>query len=209
MRRDGFSLNEISIKLGVSKGSVSIWVRDVSLSNLAKERLQERKTNGITQSREIKFAQTKKALGEAKSLADRVLGSIPEDGMHAKLFCSLLYWCEGEKSKNDQTLVFTNSDPTLVSAYLRTLRKGYLIEENKLRVCVHLHPYHNLEEQLLFWSKITKIPLAQFSKPYQKRNGGRNVRKGYAGCASVRYYDVTVARQVQAVARAFLVHKGP
>lgn len=204
LRKKGFSLNEIHFKLGISKSSASLWTAKVSLSGQARWRLVQRKREGIEESRRIKQARTSAALAEAAEFARGTLGQLPKDTNHARLYCALLYWCEGEKSKNDQVLAFTNSDPALVSAYLRMLRKGFNIEESKFRVCVHVHPYHTIEKQLLFWSKITKIPVVQFSKPYRKRNGGKNVRDGYAGCASVRYYDVKVSRQVQAVARAFL-----
>ena len=41
MRKKGFSMGEISNTLGVSKASISIWVRDVKLSKIHKNRISK------------------------------------------------------------------------------------------------------------------------------------------------------------------------
>lgn len=204
MRREGHSLSEISGILRVSKSSASNWARGIELSLKARNSILVKRKQANEKSALTHQSQTRRNLEQANTFAKEVLGNISYSIDQARLICALLYWCEGEKSKNDKSLIFTNSDPTLVKTFLRNLRKGYAIDEKKFRVCIHLHHYHNPKKQLIFWSEVTTIPLEQFTKPYQKQNGGRNVRKGYAGCASVRYYDVRIARQVHAIARAFL-----
>jgi len=204
LRKQGHSLQEVSIKLGISKGTASLWLQHTPFSAKAKKRIQRRRDEGSRKSRATLNDRTNKRLTEAFDFAQKTLRNIPNTADNSRLYCALLYWCEGEKSKNDKSLFFTNSDPSLVESFLKHLRKGYAIEEKKFRVCVHLHSYHDSKKQLFFWSKVTNIPLAQFTKPYHKKNTGKNIRIGYAGCASVRYHDVRIARQVIAVARAFL-----
>ncbi|MDP4020877.1 MAG: helix-turn-helix domain-containing protein [Candidatus Adlerbacteria bacterium] len=204
LRKQGYSLSEISSRLRISKGTASLWLRHIILPKKAQARIQDRSKRGILKSRVLRMSRTRALLDEAAHSALQTLSHIPEAEHLSRLYCSLLYWCEGEKAKNDKSLSFTNSDPQLVGAFLKQLRRGFDLDENKFRVCVHLHAYHNTNKQLLFWSKITNIPIAQFIKPYRKTNSGKNIREGYAGCASVRYYDVRIARQVQALARAFL-----
>ncbi|MBC7836682.1 hypothetical protein H7X87_02790 [Acetobacteraceae bacterium] len=208
MRKNGFSLNEISTSLKISKSSASLWVRSVPLSLKAQSQILEKRELGKIKAKASKFARTTGRLKEAAAFADEIVSSVSDNKNYSRVYCALLYWCEGEKSKNDESLFFTNSDPLLVKTYLRTLRAGFETNEKKFRVCIHLHSYHNSKKQLLFWSQITNIPLAQFIKPYRKQDSGKNVKLGYAGCASVRYHDVRIARQVQAIARAFL-KKGP
>ncbi|HEY4523724.1 MAG TPA: helix-turn-helix domain-containing protein [Candidatus Paceibacterota bacterium] len=204
LRKHGHSLQEISIQLGISKGTASIWLQHTPLSAIAQERIQKKRDEGSRKSRATLNGRTNKRLTEAFDFARKTLGKISSTADSSRLYCALFYWCEGEKSKNDKSLFFTNSDPLLVKSFLKHLRKGFEIDETKFRVCVHLHSYHDAQKQLLFWSQITSIPLAQFIKPYQKLNSGKNKKVGYAGCASVRYHDVRIARQVQAIARAFL-----
>lgn len=74
-----------------------------------------------------------------------------------KLFCTLLWWCEG--NKDNAMIRFTNSDPTLIANFLATLRSGFDIKEEKLRVLMYLHTYHDNEKQKQFWSRITYIPI--------------------------------------------------
>ncbi len=204
LRKQGYSLYEISIKLGISKGTASLWLKNTQLSDWAQKRIQKRRNEGSLKSQITLNERTHKRLTEAQDFARKTLENMPETMNNSRLYCALLYWCEGEKSKNDKSLFFTNSDPSLVRSFLKHLRKGYAVEELKFRVCVHLHNYHDPDKQLIFWSKVTTIPLVQFTKPYLKKNSGKNIRIGYAGCASVRYHDVRIARQVHAVARAFL-----
>ena len=204
LRKHGHSLQEISIQLGISKGTASLWLQHTPLSARAQKRIQKKRDEGSRKSRITLNDRTHKRLTEASGFAQKTLGNISDTVDNSRLYCALLYWCEGEKSKNDKSLFFTNSDPLLVKSFLKHFRKGFEIDETKFRVCVHLHSYHDSQKQLLFWSQITSIPLAQFIKPYQKSNSGKNKKVGYAGCASVRYHDVRIARQVQAVARAFL-----
>ena len=204
LRSQGYSLHEISTKLGVSKGSVSVWVRDILLSDTAKKRILQKREDGTLKARQLKLASTAGEIKKASIFGLNVVANVPATKDISRLHAALLYWCEGEKSKNDKSLTFTNSDPLLMSAFLKELRNGYEINEAKFRVCVHLHSYHNTKKQLLFWSQITTIPLTQFIKPYQKANSGKNIRLGYAGCASVRYHDVRIARRVMGTARAFL-----
>lgn len=52
LRSQGFSLREISKMLHVSKGSVSIWVRNTPLSTNAQNRLREREKTGGEKGRE-------------------------------------------------------------------------------------------------------------------------------------------------------------
>src|SRR3989344_300093 len=208
MRREGFSLLEISGELNVSKSSVSLWTRDVLLSKQAQKRLHQRSLNGRKRSQEVLRARTQAKLKEASLYAVEVLRKVSLDVNYIQIICALIYWCEGEKSKNDATLAFTNSDPSLMATFVNLLREGFEIDESKFRMCIHLHDYHNREQQLHFWSRVVNLPESQFMRPYRKQHTGKQKRKNYAGCASIRYYDTHLARRIQAIAREFLKQYG-
>lgn len=208
MRKRGCSINEIYRELGVAKSSVSVWVRNVELSPDAQNRIQSRWTKGQHLAHTTLRLQTYERLNIARKYGVSVIEKFPKTKEAAQIICSLLYWCEGEKSKDDRAFSFVNSDPALVKTFLHLLRFGFGIDERKLRACVHLHSYHDKEKQLQFWSKMTNIPRVQFTKPYQKSSSSKRIREGYAGCISIRYYDVKIARQVQGIARTFLEKHG-
>lgn len=112
-----------------------------------------------------------------------------------------MYWCEGGKNEKFG-IHFTNSDPYLVKTFLYFLRRGYKLKENKLKVCIHLHEYHDVKKQLAFWSQTTKIPKGQFVKPYIKPHTGKVVRENYQGCISIRYYSTDLARKILMLGKA-------
>lgn len=204
LRKQGFSLREISLKLGVSKSSASLWMRDVPLSKHAQKILDDKFTNGQLAAQKSKRAETDRRLIVAKEIGHRTVQSAEMDSDAKRILCAMVYWCEGAKSRNDQSFIFTNSDPTLVRTFLGLFRKGFVLDEKKFRVAMHLHDYHDEKKQLLFWSKVTNIPLPQFLRSYRKPHTGKQIHEGYAGCISVRYHDVEVAREIQAIARAFM-----
>lgn len=124
----------------------------------------------------------------------------------AKLYCSLIWWCEGNKST--VSLKFTNSDTTLISNFLYLLRYGFDIDESKLRALIHIHQYHDDLAQKKFWSEITKIPLSQFHKSYQKPNTSKRYRENYPGCLALVYYDASVAKELKAIYNTFSKYRG-
>ncbi|MDO8552604.1 MAG: hypothetical protein Q7S01_03700 [bacterium] len=208
LRSLGYSLNEISDLLKISKSSASLWLRDVHLSEQARKIISQKREQARLKSALTNHDRLLKRLDEAEKFANETVEMIRIDAKISRITCALLYWCEGEKAKSDKTLTFANSDPKLIATFLAMLRMGFEISESKFRVCLHLHDYHNEGKQIAFWSRVTGIPATQFSKTYNKPHTGKRTREGYAGCASIRYYDTRIARQVQATARAFLRKTG-
>lgn len=209
LRLLGRSLNEIATHLGISKSSASVWLHDVTLSSRAQSIISQKRRAGRLKSAETHRAQTQVRLEESASLATAMVAKVHLNESLSRVICALMYWCEGEKTHNDSTLTFANSDPRLVATFLRLLRESFALDERKFRVCLHLHDYHVEKRQKLFWSRVTGIPKTQFLKTYHKQHTGKRTREGYAGCASIRYYDTRIARQLQAIARAFLEKTGP
>lgn len=209
LRKKGGSIREISKELGVAKSSVSLWVRNISLSIEAQKIIQKKYTNGQLKAQIARRSQTTEKLKSASQFAQNVLGKFSPNNSVNQVICAMLYWCEGTKSINDYEFAFTNSDPDLVCVFLKLFRLSFPIEEQKFRVCVHLHDYHDVNTQLQFWSKVTKIPLSQFIKPYRKPHTGKQQKEGYQGCVQISYHDVRVARELQAITKAYVVkYKG-
>lgn len=208
MRRQGYSLNEIAQKLHVAKSTVSLWVRDVELSEKAKECLLSKIKLGQYISAENKKKRTKEGLDNYYNNALVEIGKTTLNKSSARTACALMYYCEGNKSLFNG-VCFTNSDPALIKTFLFLFRKGFDIDERKLSACIHLHEYHDAAQQLDFWSRTTGIPESQFSKPYLKPNTGKRIRKNYQGCVSVRYHNNDMGRQLLMIGKAFLdIHTG-
>ena len=207
LRKRGHSLNEIVKVLDVSKSSASLWVSDVVLSKKAEKILLSKSTAGQLASQKAIKAKTVIKDQLASNAANLVLSNLILSKEYAKLLCAMIYYCEGRKSVREG-MSFTNSDPGLISIFLRLFRGAFELYEEKFRVCVHLHSYHDPKKQLKFWSKTTNIPLRQFIKPYLKPSSGMYKKEGYPGCINVRYGDVRISRELRAIALRFMKNMG-
>lgn len=208
LRTQGYSVNEIASLLHVSKSSVSLWVRNTQLSGAAQSAIEVKRSAARARAGTTKRRRVDDRLTECIRLGRLEIDAIQSSLHITRLLCAVMYWCEGTKIRRSEVLSFTNSDPEVVATFLTLFRKGFMLDEQKLRLTVHLHEYHNISEQLRFWSKVTNIPLAQCHKPYLKPHTGTRIRDGYQGCVSVRYLEVDMGRRLEGIAKAFLNNQG-
>lgn len=207
LRKKGYSVNEIVKKLSVAKSSVSVWVRNVPLNKIAEKRLLTKIQLGQWRAAELKRAKTRKLVEMSDHNAQKIVDHIIVSGALMKVFCGILYWCEGAKNPMGGVR-FTNSDPNVIKTFLVLLRNSFLIDEQKLRIGLHLHEYHDIKKQIDFWSTITQIPTAKFIKPFLKHHTKKRIRENYPGCATVYYYQTSVARELLSLGKAFLKNVG-
>lgn len=197
LRQDGFSIKEIARILNLSSSTSSIWLRNVSITPDGQKRMTEHKELNRYKMSQVWIQKRKHEDSKYKILAIRQIKNIDFAPSYSKILCSILFWAEGSKRTNH--VAFTNSDPLMISTFLKLLRETFALEESKFSVSVHLHEYHNPEEILQFWSIQTKIPLSNFIKPYLKPHTGLRKKNNYMGCITVRYYDVKIARELTAI----------
>jgi hypothetical protein len=111
LRKNGYSINEISKSVGVSKGTASLWLRDVILSHGARERLVLRSRLGPVIAAEKRRHNRDILLQKHDNDArDEVLEYNLEIPC-IRAMSALIYWCEGAKDSSSG-IAFTNSDRT-------------------------------------------------------------------------------------------------
>jgi transcriptional regulator with XRE-family HTH domain len=152
-REEGASIKELARLLGVSKSSVSLWVRDIELTEAQYLALRRRMGGRIDGSR----ANAVRAL--ARRRAEQDSGRVDArkgDLLHAA--GCMLYWAEGSRNRN--AIEFTNSDPAMISFFLRFLRECYSVPDAKITVTCNLFADH-LEHQCeieQFWLDQLRLP---------------------------------------------------
>jgi len=100
----------------------------------------------------------------------------------------MLYWAEGTLRGN--TVDFANSNPDMVKMFLMFLRQICGINEQRLRVYLYAYPGQNIAGIKKFWSKLTGIPLNQFTKPHIRvSSSSSSHRKLPYGVVHIRYND--------------------
>jgi len=193
LRAQSWTLVEIARELGVSKGSVSLWVRDVDF--VPRPRNRGHPTGPKHPMRVRKEAEIARCQAEAEAwvgdLTDREL----------TMFALGLY--AGEGSKTEGSVIFANSDPRLVLVFVRWLRCQFDIDESRLRMGMYLHADLDLGAAVAFWSDLTAIPISQFHKPYRAVvDATRRSNRHEMGCVRLVYSDSLVHRRVMAMIAA-------
>lgn len=175
LRKQGYSLSEISRRLSISQSTASLWLGGVKLSEKARRRIDNLSVQGRQKSVEI--CRKKREVEDIK-IAEKVKKhfSVCRE-IDPKIACALLYWGEGTKYDGNNSVSFMNADPEMIRYFLHAFRNSFSLDEKKFRALVHLHEYHDVDKQIRFWSSITKIPISQFNKSYLKKIPERAERR--------------------------------
>jgi transcriptional regulator with XRE-family HTH domain len=186
LRAQAWTLNEIAAELGVSKSSVSLWVREVRFDEAARAARAGANRNRGGQSRRPSRLRLEKEAQIERLLVDgrQRIGELSDRDL--LIAGTALYAGEGAKADGD--VVFANSDVRMVILFLLYLRRFFTIDERRLRARVYLHEGLDLDAATAFWSTATGIPESQFRKPY-RAVPDRSIRrtKHEHGCVYVRY----------------------
>lgn len=205
LRRRGYSVKEIAERVDIAQSTSSLWVRNVKMNSQAKNRIKQRRKQGMLRAQETRAKKQQSQEAEIQAAAEEVCSkAVPLSSAQTKLFLAVMYGCEGVKDDRQSRLTFINSDPDMIAMFMDYFRGAYELDESKWRCCVHLHDYHNKDVEVDFWARISNIPREQFIKPYVKKSSQQRKREGYRGCLSIRYYDSGIAKELYSIYRNIL-----
>lgn len=109
----------------------------------------------------------------------------------------MIYWAEGFKA-TEHVIDLANSDPRMVTLFMKFLRIICGIKEDKLRVQLYCYANQNVDSLKKYWSELTKIPLSQFIKPYIRKDFNiRKTNKMKYGLVHIRYCDKKLLQQIK------------
>jgi len=195
LRATGLPMADIAARLGVSKSSVSLWVRDVPFEARPRPTRGRRRAPNALQRR--KHAEIDRLLAEGR---DRV-GRLSE----REFLVAGVALYAGEGSKRDGEVRFVNSDPRMVAFFCSWLRRFFAIDESRLRVRLYLHEGLDLVATTAYWSEVTGIPESQFRKPYRAvPDPSIRHTKHVHGCVSIGYSCSATHRSIMGLVGALL-----
>ncbi len=115
-----------------------------------------------------------------------------------KSLLAMLYWAEGQKLPDRLAYVkFANTDPKMVLFFLTMLRNCYKLDENRLKIRLYVHWYHNVPKLIKFWSDLLGVDPSRFYRSYLKRRSpGKKFRKNFVGICFVYYFSVDLRREI-------------
>jgi hypothetical protein len=195
LRRAGLPLAEIAARLGVSKSSVSLWVRDVAFEPLPRvTRGRRREPNALQRRRQ---AEVERLLEEGRARIGRL--------SEREFLVAGVALYAGEGSKQDGRVRFVNSDPRMVVFFCSWLRHFYEVDESRLRLVLYLHQGLDLSAAIAYWSTLTGIPESQFTKPYRAvPDPSIRHAKHVHGCVTVGYSCSATHRSIMGLVSALL-----
>ncbi len=164
------TMNEIAQKLGISIDAVVYCMR--------KNKIKRR---SLKEANALAF--------ENKKLSFREQLKLSYNQKKLKITGLMLYWSEGHKSSTSCGIDFANSDADMIYVFLKFLRKIYQVDESRFRVLLYCYSDQNTSKLVDFWSKLSKIPKKQFTKPYIREDFRKNGRKMKYGMVHIRYAD--------------------
>lgn len=193
LRAQSWTLQEIADELNVSKGSVSLWVRDVEF--VPKPRNRGHSSQQPHPLHLKKLADIERCRVEAQQL----VGSLSDRDL---LMLGIGLYA-GEGSKTPGTVSMANTNPVFLGLFVTWLRRHFAINGSRLRVRLYLHLGLDLAAASRFWSNATRIPLEQFTAPHRPpADASRRRSKHEFGCATVAYSCATTHRRVMALIEA-------
>lgn len=168
--KEKLSVQDVANKLNVSIDAVFYCMR--------KNGLKRRKAN---ESNSIKYEKATPSF-KLKKLDSEKLRILKTIGV-------MLYWGEGHKL-GKTTVDFANSDNDMISLFLKFLRKVCGIDEKRLRVYAYFYSNQDVNKNINYWSKLTKISRSQFTKPYIREDFREDKKdKMPYGLIHIRYSD--------------------
>jgi AcrR family transcriptional regulator len=162
LRRDGLSVREIERRVGVSRSSVSLWVRDIELT--VEQRAELAAWNG-RHPRQLAGAQRLRASYRAIRVGYQEEGrALARRGDPAFAAGCMLYWAEGGKRRNAALL--TNSDPEVLRFFVAFLRRYFDVTDDELSVYCNLFADHlpRQGEVEQFWLDTLELPRSSLRK---------------------------------------------
>lgn len=162
LRSEGMAIKKIAKKLQVSPGSVSLWVKNIILTEEQKSNLI--KMNPIY-NRQLVGASIRREDCKKKRILYQQSGKLKakENDSNHMSGC-MLYWAEGAKSRS--CCSFSNSDKNMLIFFLNFLRKHFDIKNDRIKIRVNCYTGNgvSVDEIEQYWSNTLDIPKERFGK---------------------------------------------
>ncbi|MDX2078455.1 MAG: hypothetical protein SFZ02_18635 [bacterium] len=194
LRTQGISIITIAKQLGVSKGSVSHWVRDIELTPAQIYTLEKNK--GMSNGQRIGSSVNRdKALIKRKEWQESGRIKAREEKILHRTGC-LLYWAEGAKGRS--SITFVNSDPEMMKLFIRFLRYELNVPEEDFIVILHCHTHDKAEWERItnYWLGILGLAKGNMRNINVKEGSDSRKNRLENGICTLRVYSTELAMHI-------------
>ena len=145
LRKQGFSIPEISREIGISQSTVLRYVKNVTiLPGYRKRWLDRRNASKIISERQWTIVNQR---------SESLIRSLNKKEL--LLVASMLYW--GEGAKRDFSI--SNTDAKLIKVFIQVLRKVFYVHNKDMKISLRIYEDLNKNECLKYWSGVTGVKL--------------------------------------------------
>lgn len=214
MRQAGETYDEIRAALGVSKSSLSLWLRDLYLTDDQRKVLSNKHATAPQRRGASNRARRAAKRAAISQRAAREIGVVTE--REAFLVGAILYWAEGAKAKPwrpSQCVDFINSDPRLIRLFLAWL-EVIGVAADRLSFRISIHESADLPEAERYWRALVGLSEARFLRAQLKKHNltsnRRNRGADYHGCLIIRVTRSTeLYRRIEGWVEGIVMALGP
>lgn len=179
LRKQGESYSQIKKSLGISKSTLSYWLRDYPLSKQRIRELRDWNEQRIERYRETMRKKKEERLRECYKKQKKLI--FPFSSRELFISGLFLYWGEGGK-KREAMLGISNTDPAVIKFFIFWCAHSLGVPRNKFRIYLHLYTDMDIDDEINYWSELLKLPRSQFGEPYIKKNSSLRINhKGAFG----------------------------
>ena len=136
LRKRGMTYNEIKEHLGVSKGSLSLWLHDLELNEASQKRLNKNHDLAYQKSGVASRKRWRRKREKLYQRAKEEMGEIKFTRSTLAYVGAALYWAEGTKNLG---MRFANADPDMLWLYLEWLRVILHVPNDQITYMVQVY----------------------------------------------------------------------
>ena len=185
LRRNGMSYSEILKRISVARSTLSLWLRDVGLSQRQKQCLTEKKLKGMARgwanirNRRIRKSEYIKEVARAEA-EQLIIDPLWLTGV-------VLYWAEGGKERKWRTgekVSFSNMEWRMHAIFLSWIFKYGGKGMNDLVFEIYIHESADIRLARKYWSRLLKIKPIELRIYLKRKNNNphrHNINNEYHG----------------------------
>lgn len=201
LRKQGKSYSQIRELVKVSKSSLSLWLRNVPLTEKQILGLKEIKMRAVERYRET--MRIKRAKRISGYYLDQCRKWLPLSNRELNIAGLFLYLGEGGKMSRN-TVGICNTDPSVMKFVLFWLVNGLKIPKNKIRLNLHLYSDMDISAEEGFWLTQLGLNKSSLNKPYIKRSFKKDIdQKGFGhGTCNLQVHNTVLKENILMAIRA-------
>lgn len=185
LRKKGFSYSEILKEISVAKSTLSLWLKDVGLSSVQKQRLTDKKLAAMRRGSEKVHLLRMDRWNKIKIQASSEINKLSKE--ERWLLGIALYWAEGSKEKENghsTPIKFSNSDISMILIFRDWLKEFLEISKENIKYELYIHERADWKMAQIFWASQLEIQpkdVRIYFKPHNANPKRKNIGKKYVG----------------------------